>query len=126
MKFAGTGYVSKYIKQKMRRKAKSRAKKDELYYQSRAELIAEEAERQGREIPYCQRCNKREFQDCHHKAQKQGVLYWYKPYLSLVCRSCHDAIHSNPSQARAENWIVDLTTAERMKIRDREQHKLYE
>lgn len=106
-----------------------KAKANALYAKSKKELWNDLCEAQGRnkkDGPMCERCGEMLATDPHHKAQRRSVLLWHKPMLSWLCRPCHNAIHANPSQARKDGWLIDISRDELYLIELEEKPKLWE
>ncbi len=116
---------------RLRRVSKSKGKANSLYSASKRQLWNELCEEQGRPKklgPLCQRCGARPATDPHHKAGRRGVLLWCKEYLSWICWECHlgpDGVHANPSKAREEGWIIDISRDELYQIELEEKPKLW-
>lgn len=53
----------------------------------------------------CARCNRPKKLDPHHVFGRIGALILV---FIFVCRDCHEWIHDNTKQARADGWLRDL------------------
>lgn len=52
--------------------------------------------------PFCRRCKKRKATEGHHPWGQIGILILlFEPF----CRTCHNEVHNNANQARADGWI---------------------
>lgn len=54
--------------------------------------------------PFCRRCKKKRATEGHHYYGQIGILILI---FAPICRGCHDDIHHNATQARADGWIRD-------------------
>jgi hypothetical protein len=64
-------------------------------------------------MPGCTRSLRRgDLIDLHHKAGRNGPLLYCKKYFSSQCRQHHDYIEEHLSWARAQGWIIDVSTEE--------------
>lgn len=57
--------------------------------------------------PVCERCKKAKSQEIHHKAGRYCKLLCDYRMFAAICRECHEWIHANGRQARADGWIYD-------------------
>jgi len=65
------------------------------------------------EMPRCSRSILRgDVIDLHHKAGRNGPLLYCKKYFSSLCRNHHNYIKEHMSWARANGWIIDVSTEE--------------
>ena len=56
--------------------------------------------------PMCRRCHVRPAVDGHELTPRsKGGSVTDPENIRMVCRTCHDAIHAHPLQARAEGWL---------------------
>ena len=55
--------------------------------------------------PHCEACGKAGYLDLHHKAGRGKNLCDESTFMA-VCRRCHDAIHTRPSEARKMGWLA--------------------
>lgn len=55
----------------------------------------------------CSVCGHRDVLDVHHVRGRRGALLCDTRYWLLVCRTCHEYIHSNPDKARARGWLAN-------------------
>lgn len=58
--------------------------------------------------------------DIHHKAGRNGPLLYERRYFCTLCRRHHDYVESHLSWARANGWIVDLSSQEVWEMKQRE------
>lgn len=50
--------------------------------------------------------------DLHHRGGKNGPLYWCKKYFMSLCREHHNWVKDHQDQARANGWLVDVSSDE--------------
>jgi 5-methylcytosine-specific restriction endonuclease McrA len=56
--------------------------------------------------PTCERCGARPADDVHELTPRsKGGSIVDPANLTVLCRPCHDAVHLNPTTARAEGWL---------------------
>jgi len=56
--------------------------------------------------PTCEICHIKKSHDVHHKAGRLAGNYLNESTWLAVCRPCHDYIHTHPSLARKQGWII--------------------
>ncbi len=61
---------------------------------------------QGREKPYCERCEENPSTVLHHKAGRRGMALVDPKGFADLCEPCHRYIHSNDAEAREEGWLL--------------------
>lgn len=99
-------------------RSKRREEDDEKYRAAKAEHFREHP---GCQMPGCRRSLLRgHLIDLHHKAGRNGPLLYHRPYFSSLCREHHDYVEEHLSWARANGWIVDLSSDEVWQIRQAE------
>lgn len=92
---------------------------DEAKY--RAAKAAHFREHPGCQMPGCSRSlRKGHLIDLHHKAGRNGPLLYHRPYFASLCRTHHDYVETHLRWARANAWIIDLTSAQVHEIRQAE------
>ena len=82
----------------LRRVSLKRAKQLKEYLPKRNAFIAEH--------PVCQICNNARSTDCHHSFGRIGNLLNETDHWFAVCRSCHNWVHSHPSEARRQGYLL--------------------
>lgn len=59
--------------------------------------------------PNCARCGAWKgfaVRDLHHWAKRAGKLYLEERLWLMLCRSCHNWVHSDESRAQKQGWLA--------------------
>lgn len=63
---------------------------------------------------------KGDLMDLHHKAGRTGPLRYCKRYFATACRAHHNLAKDDPIGSRANGWLLDVSSEEVWKMRQRE------
>lgn len=70
------------------------------------------------QMPGCTRSLlKGDIVDLHHKAGRNGPLLYCQTYFSSLCREHHDYVGEHKTWARANGWIIDVSSEEIRQLR---------